>query len=127
MPELQTVTFTGTHADANKPVYNGNGVWTLYSEDTPGAIGASATATLGSLYTITKPANTTIYIFPLDSIVGAPKCAVVSAAYLSDGEVYLNITNVSGGGETPTGNQPIAHMLILPDTQCKLTHTVFTP
>lgn len=128
MPALSTVTFTATHTDATPPVYNGNGVWTLYTPLSPEATNAGASTTVDLHQTITAPADTAYIIAPLDDddVPGAPYCYVVGGGFDADGTAQalsINIANVSVSNQTPTAEVAFAYLVLLPKIDYTLTQS----
>lgn len=118
MPALAEVTFAATDTDATPPVYNGGGVWTLYSPLSPEASSAQLSSGIALHYDINVPLGHTYYILPYgnDDAPGAASVFVMPGTWLGTGTLEplsLTTPNFASGG-TVTAEQPIAYLLVVP-------------
>lgn len=127
MPELQTITFTGAHADAYKPTYNNDGTWTILSPDNPGTLTANKTTAKSLNFGVTIPVGKTALILPYgaDVVPGCAGCSVIPGTWVgtgSDEGMVINLFNPTSSAPTPTANQPVAYMLLV-DNSYKINYT----
>lgn len=122
MPALVDITFTALTTDATPPVYNGGGVWTLYSPLSPDTAAASSTTALQLHHNVTVPDDHCFAVFPYsnDDLPGTSNTTVQCAFYEGIGtpkELYVNMLNHTGSGQTPTAEVAIAYLIVFPKSE----------
>lgn len=115
MPELKTVTITGLHADAYKPVYKGYGVWDIIAPDNIGAASTGGTTAKSMKFNIDIPTGYDLMVAGVEDLVGGVYAHVIPGIYKGSAnyEIFLNIFNSIIAGVTPTSNQVIARMALV--------------
>lgn len=124
MPATSEVIFTATHTDAKPPLYNGNGVWTLYSPLSPDTAVANASITLNFHIDVTVPTGYSFMILPYgnDDLAGAPHVYFSGTGYGDTTQsLYINMINFTGSSQTPTAETEVAYLVVIPDFDYKYT------
>lgn len=122
MPATSEVIFTATHTDAKPPLYNGNGVWTLYSPLSPEIAAANSSTALDFHIDVTVPTGYSFMILPYgnDDLAGAPHVYFSGAGYANSSQsLYINMINCTAGGKTPTAETEVAYLIVIPDFDYK--------